>query len=597
VRHAPAAVTALLLALGGPIPSGAATPPRVLADLSPDPVGLDELATLTLRVDSEGFRVADLDPTFDLDNLRVASGPFRSQSQSWVNGATSSSVQLVWRLQPEAVGTARVFHLRVGVAGGEQSLPDQTIRVVESAPAGRPPGRREAPSDPFSGLFDEDPFGIFGRPSAQPAAATPKVRVRALAVPLEAYVGQQIDWQLLLDTQTDISGVRPREMPDFRGFLAREVTRPNPNRPRWIDVDGERFGRVVVMERLLDPLREGEYSFDPVHVDVVARVAEVGWFGRLGRDQPLLLQTQPLRLRILPLPQPQPAGFSGLVGALALDARLSADHVAAGGVVHLVLTASGPAHLQGSEPPALALPVGLRAFPPANDAKTELDDGGWTTRVSWDFVVTADRPGSYELPSVRIGYFDPGSRTYREASSGPLALTVTAAAAAVETARMSPQAEPLPESNGSTPQRNGPAGWRASEPLMMAATAAVILLGVAIGIGVRARRRGGAGPARRALLANLAAARVESSNRLAATAIETAWRTFLAERYSLGRSVPVSQWPRWLTEQGLAETAARALVELFDDLHMLEFAPELSDRAALRLEVERRAQDLARRLR
>jgi len=132
---------------------------------------------------------------------------------------------------------------------------------------------------------------------------------------------------------------------------------------------------------------------------------------------------------------------------------------------------------------------------------------------------------------------------------------------------------------------------------MMAATAAVILLGVAIGIGVRARRRGGAGPARRALLANLAAARVESSNRLAATAIETAWRTFLAERYSLGRSVPVSQWPRWLTEQGLAETAARALVELFDDLHMLEFAPELSDRAALRLEVERRAQDLARRLR
>ena len=78
------------------------------AVLEPGLLGVEELASFTITVSSGGFGGLEAHPAFELDNFEVAAGPFQSQSQRWVNGTTSSNLQLTWRLRPKGVGPARV---------------------------------------------------------------------------------------------------------------------------------------------------------------------------------------------------------------------------------------------------------------------------------------------------------------------------------------------------------------------------------------------------------------------------------------------------------------------------------------------------------
>ncbi len=578
---APAVIA--LACLSAPL-RGAAEAPRVQVQLAPDPVGLDELATLTLRVDSQGFQLSDVEPKFDLEDFSVAAGPFRSQSQSWVNGVTSSTTQLVWQLQPRAVGTAKVLHIQVLLDGVAHPLHEAALRVVEHAPATRRQPQQRRRQSPFPGLFDQDPFGIFGEAQPRPSRALPKVRVHSLAAPSGAWVGEQIDWRLVLDTQTDISGFQPREIPDFHGFWARDVERPDHQQPEWIQESGERFGRVIMMERLLYPLRPGNFEIRPLRVDVVARQTQLGFFSPLARDEPMLLRTEPIQLTVRPLPAGAPPNFAGVVGPTSLIAQLDRSAIATGGAANLTLTADGPGHLQGIAPPALEVPSGLRAFPPSSDSSEKWSGGRWMTTVRWRYVVVADRAGTYRVPAASIPYFDPATASYRSAASSPLILAVTAAATTAERTPRTPA--PGRAAADSQPSGRRPVAAGRWTTATMATWVGLALLGGA-GIATLASRRRPKSTPLRQLRDELQAARRRTAPRDAAQAIEAAWRAFLAARYELPRSLPRAQWANHLVSRGVEPSSIEELESLFADLRLLEYAPELSDVEGLRSELLR----------
>ena len=63
-----------------------------------------------------------------------------------------------------------------------------------------------------------------------------------------------------------------------------------------------------------------------------------------------------------------------------------------------------------------------------------------------------------------------------------------------------------------------------------------------------------------------------------------------------GRGTPPGQWPGLLATRGWRGERVALLQQLFEEIHLLEFAPELSDIDALRHDVERRSRELSRRL-
>jgi len=574
---------------------------ELTAELSPDPVGIEELATLVLRVRSPSFSPPRADPGFLLDNLEGAGRPRSSQNSSWTNGQASSELVLVWRLQPKALGTARVHAIAVEVDGEVLRHPDLTIEVVQNPPE-RPSAA--APTDPFGfggndpfpSLFGPDPFELRrqrGR-DLQPVVQ-PKVRLTASLTPTEAWVGQQLRWSLAVDTQTDVSAVRPKEPAEFPGFWSRELEAPSPPRSRQVEVGGDRYSRAEVDARALFPLRAGTLRLEPIEFEVLARQVDPNFFG-LGRDVAIQRRTDPIEVRVRELP-PAPDGFSQVVGTVELGSTLEPQTIESGQAATLRVTVTSDGQLAGAPAPTIEAPPGLRLFPPTSGNEESVRGGRLEATATWSWVVLADRPGEYELPAARFVFFDPAAAEYRTATTRPQRLAVRPPAGAVdETPKEMPQgpvASPA-AAPGDAPEVETD---EPSRPLLLAlfvALAAVAALGLPALLVVR--QRGGARSSAE-LVAGLEAARREPSPREAAKRLDAAWRSHLAERWAVPRSLPVSQWSRALAEAGLSAVDARDLIEFFEELHLLEFAPELADAEAMRRDLLERSARLHRRLR
>jgi hypothetical protein len=572
------AFAALALVLGAA--AATADAPRGRRILQPDVAGLGEPVQLTLELSADGFDGLAFQPRFRLENLELLGAPSTARQRSWVGGRSSASLRLTFHLRPLAVGPAAVRGIRLEHADGVVELPDAQIEIVaERPPERRQPGR-PGPADPFDALFG-DPFAARRR-AAPPRPPAPKLHLRTSLSPAAAWVGEQLTWRLLLDTQADISAFTPRRLPDFEGFWVRDVPLPERSQPEWIEFAGERFGRVPMLQRAIFPLRAGRFELAPTTADLVARVAEVGWFGPLGRDELLTLTSAPLVLEVRPLP-PAPAGFSGAVGALEVTAAVERPRLAVGEATTLTVAVSGFGHLQSLAPPGLDLPAGLRAFEPHAETREEiLADRVRTTRV-WSWVLLAARPGRHRPGPIGLIAFDPAIEDYRTFSSPSLEIEVTAAPAVA-------RADPAADTAG-TPGP-GPAGSLTPFRLLLAAAALAALAG---GSAALLRRSSPHRRLRRELAAALAAARA-APPRQAAADLEAAWRAFAARQWDIPPGLPAERWGEPLAAAGLGATAVRELREHFEDLHFLRWAPELSDVETLREEAVDRSAQLLREL-
>jgi hypothetical protein len=607
----------LLLGVAQPAP---AEEPRTEAKaiLEPGVLGLTELATFTITVSSTGFGGLDVHPVFELDNFEVAAGPFQSQSQRWVNGKTSSTLQLTWRLRPKGVGPARVRAIGLTVEGKAFRLSDKELQVqteapVREAPAAGPPSGRSF--DPFEDLFGRS--GV-GRRRQQPAAESrrPKVFLRAEIDPPVVFVGQQATYTLWLYTQTDVGAFQPTKIPAFQGFWVREIPQPSELKPEWLDQNAERFGRVAMLRRALFPLQAGKFTIEPTEVDLVARLAEIGPFGTpFGRSETLHLATDAKTLEVQALPAP-PADFTGAVGELAVSARLDRTALTVGEAATLTLRSTGRGNLQSLRPPTLALPEGIRLFPPRQESTERLTDGSLVSSQEWTYVLVPQRPGSFELPALALPYFDPASRSYRSAATRPLLLSVTGEAVATATNAPAPTGPANPaqepakagsadgalENDSNAADASTASGTLAvREKWLWAAGGGLFFAGL-LTAGALRRRAGnadsrGSGRSLAAALRAIESATAKKSPRETAAEVEEALRHHLETRFDIAPGTPASHWQARLVAARVDPQAAAELLEVTKELHYLRYAPELAAAEELRADTLARARRLARSLR
>jgi hypothetical protein len=116
---------------------------------------------------------------------------------------------------------------------------------------------------------------------------------------------------------------------------------------------------------------------------------------------------------------------SGLAQGPAFSASLDRDTIGVGETATLSLTFQGGTPTQV---PALQLPPGLTAQSAGQSRQITLDNGEMRSNISFNYTLTASRPGEYVIPSI-TGEMD--HQTYR---SVPLKLKVTASAPALSAA-------------------------------------------------------------------------------------------------------------------------------------------------------------------
>lgn len=570
-----------LLASLGAAPLEAANP-RASARLAPNPVGMSEAAILEITVEGADIDLY-FDATFRLEHLDRQGGPSHTTRVQIVNGVPSNSRSLSWRLRPTDIGTGRVFDIQVQI--GDKTLDlDPVSTIIQEEPTRPQQARRRR--DPFDGL--DDPFDrLFGRRPRRPREA-PKVFLRAEASPREAWVGQQVVYTLYLYTQVDVLGIPFQEMPDFKGFWAREIPHPEPRPPEMVQHDGEDFARFVLEQRALFPRRDGSFELVPAQSRLVVR--DSSFRSLLASTSEIDRTSNAITLEIRPLPE-APPGFDGAVGRLTLDATLEPRDLAVGDAATLTVRLEGNGHLQGLPEPALTDLPGIKVFPPQQQASERVRGRTVVGSRTWSFVLVPERPGEWTLPPVEIPYFDPRAGAFTTAKVDGLALTARGATS-------------LPQSDGETvslhPIRNAAlpaaqmgarfddaAPWLFGLPWLITAVALV---------GRRRAERGGRS-ARRTLLEQLKDAGRHDDPRRAAATVEDAWRAYLEQRWEIPTGTPSPRWREALTAHGVAGPEADQLVKLADDLHYLRYAPKLSSTDDLRRELLERSRKLARSLR
>jgi hypothetical protein len=565
---------------------------RVEARLEPAVIGAGETATLIFEA-----RTSDLDnprfrPDYELENLQIIAGPYRSEDLRVVNGTITRSFRYTVRVRPLATGRARVHSIVLSLPDQSFEMDDREITVQEE-----PTGRAEpAPEPGFGDRFERLFRGPFG-PRRKPRE--PAVFLRSEVTPERPYVGQQALYTVHLYTRDDISSIMPRELPTFRGFWVRDIPLPSSATPDMVDVGGTRYARVVLLQKALFPLRSGRYQLEPAKVDLVARVIEQRFFGPpLSHPEQVRLSTAPQFVDVQPLPA-APPGFSGTVGQLGLKARLEPAQVRLGEAATLTVTLSGRGNLQGVAEPRIAPPDGLTFYPPEQGAEDRIQGTTVAGERTWSYVVVPDRAGRYTVRVPEVSYFDPLNKVYRSAAAPALevrALPRLSAAGSgsphpVRTSALSPEAGSFASA--------ALARWTRWAPWLF-----TLPWGIAFAVFLARRRRPAAEPGSsfssvdgHPIEQRLREAAAETRPRQAAACIEEAWRELLSARWEIPSGTPPSRWGEALAARGAEPAAAAELRSLAEDLNYLRFAPQLSETGDLITEAVDRSHRLLRRLR
>jgi hypothetical protein len=240
-----------------------------------------------------------------------------------------------------------------------------------------------------------------------------------------------------------------------------------------------------------------------------------------------------LRVRELP-EQGRPAAFRGAVGPVSVAASLEPGALALGGSARLSILLEGEADLFGLPPP----------FDPEATASAELEilthpaelarDAGRRLRLRrwYHYDLVPRRTGSFELPAITVGWFDPVREGYALASAPPLRLVVTTAED-VDPERSGREGAPAETEASAAPP---------SRALVLAGLAASLLL-AGLALAWRMRRRGSdAERSVRAELERAGAARVAGEREREHAALARALRLALeAARVPGARSLSTEE--------------------------------------------------------
>lgn len=575
---------------------------RVKATLEPERIGLDETAVLSIEAQGGGFGSLRFRPDFDLDNFEVVSGPDQYDNVTFGNGSLARSYRISWRLRPQAVGRARVRNLRIRIQGGIVALDTREVRVQEE-PTGltvRDPGGFAAQDDPF-----DRRFGRWTPPWSQ-RPSRPDAFLRAEVRPLRPVVGQQVLYTVYLYTLVDVSAVTPSVLPDFKGFWVRDIPQPQKLPTDLVEVEGKRYGRVVLIQKALFPLRAGPHPIQPTEMDLLVRTIERSLFGpaAISRPQQIHLRTPAMAVDVQELPE-APPGFTGAVGKMDLSAKVEPVQVRLGEAATVTLTLAGEGNLHGIAEPKLPAVPGLDVLPPQQEGDDRVVGTVVRGDRTWSYAVVPERAGSYQIQLPRFPYFDPEAGKYQVASAPPVRITALAPSPPPlrgepeRSASVMSPAPPHPSNTASPRPEPRPGKWREALPWVLAVPSALALFVVL----VRRRQASPSGPgritgreARHRLEHALREAQEETRPRQLAAKIEEAWRAFLEARWQIPPGTPTPRWADLLAEHGADPEAARELVGLADDLHYLRYAPQLSSCDTLCREVLERCRRLIRRL-
>lgn len=370
----------------------------------------------------------------------VVQGPSVSNQQqvSIVNGRIDrrQGLSATWYVSSTVLG-----RLRLGPASvlcGGQLMSDRPVQVEVVAPGSLPSPprlRRNSPFpiDPFDMFGDDDLSGrLFGplqglgttptapEPPAQwpqelniDRARDPTAFLDARAQPKRAYVGQQVTLQINAYGRPAPFQEGESVEPNRKDFLSYDLMDDsNPPDEHRIMIGDDTWYALQVRHFALFPLKSGTLQIGPMQMDFVSR-------SPFQRQAYMNVRRRSQTIDIVVVEPPltgRPPGYQiGDVGSFRLSAEVEPRAINAGDAVSVVVELSGTGQL----PQHLAVPeqTGVDWLDPSVTQEVSIDHDRVGGKRVFSYVVHLNRPGSIDLGTVQLPFFDADRERYSVASA------------------------------------------------------------------------------------------------------------------------------------------------------------------------------------
>ena len=377
----------------------------VSASLDRDRAALGDTLRLSIAAtDGEDLDELDLLP---LETDFEILGRSSSSNTSFINGAFSSSRQLLLDITPRREGTLTIPALRLG------SQSTSALQLVVGPP---PQGSNGGQDLLFEAELDRSSVYVQGQ----------------VILTLRLQQAINLEDRNITQLQMGNAFVRPLEQKSFQRMV---------NGRPWL---------VHEVRYAIFPEQSGTLEI-PAQTFTAREPAPRRSMFDSGGGRQILRSTEPLTIEVLPRPDSYPQGEWLPAAALTLEESWSTppEQLKVGESATRTITIRGQG-LQGAQlPPVMFPPVdGLKFYPdqPAISDRESSDGetaGGLVaTRVD-SVAVVPTRAGRWQIPELRIPWWDTGSDQLRYAVLPGRVLEVTGTGPA--TAAPEPLTEPMPE--------------------------------------------------------------------------------------------------------------------------------------------------------
>lgn len=353
-------------------------------------ISLDEPITFTVTVSGNIARVPKpkLPPIDDFDIFSQGT----SRNITFINGKISSSINYTYSLIPKKTGKFTIGSCELTVKGNTFKTEPIDIEVTKETKKVQK-GREQKSIFPF-----EEKKGI---------KRGVNIFIKTSVNKKTVYIGEELILTFKLFNTANLVA-QPQYIPaETKGFWKEDMGKEK----RSTEIIDGRVYEVVELNYALFPLTSGKLKIGEAQLNCVIDdfTGDPFSFGfRSGTKKKLV--SDPITINVLPLP-PEPADFSGAVGAFEIYATLDKDTTEQNEPITLITTITGCGNLRDIESPEIKIP-GFRIYDSGSEVKTYESRGELTEKRIFKTILVPNRSGDFEIQGFSFTFFNPKKAQY-----------------------------------------------------------------------------------------------------------------------------------------------------------------------------------------
>lgn len=369
-----------------------------------------------------------------LKNLTHVGGPSSGYSsyRSNINGRVTQVENYTFTIlvRAEKEGTANVGAASCVVDGKTVTSTPFIVKVSKADPNSN--NRRQQQQQNQGGWG----WGGWGQPQQQqqPRQQQPQnidnttLFARASINKTNLYQGEEAIIVYKIYTQVPLTQFQIEKLPRNKGFWSEDLSEGQTTVKQYSEtVNGRQYQVAEIRRGALYPQETGKLSIAPLETDVVAIILtrmqqRTGTILDFFIDDPFFNPTQQqavvkslksngISVNVKPLPE-APEGFAGGVGRFEVKTKSDLSQLRANESFTYSVTVSGHGNLSLLEAPTVNFPKGFDVYEPRVVDNINKGDNGLSGSRTFEWVVTPQTQGEYEIPALDYVYFDPASGSY-----------------------------------------------------------------------------------------------------------------------------------------------------------------------------------------